>query len=603
MLVIFIPTLKRQKIQTGAWIGLRNQQESRQLLDLIMLEGFPTIYPIQTAPLFQESMELVRSFLMCLLFVEQTFLTKQTAGDKISAVLSGTMEPGLFCFVISGNSIVPLGPPAFIYPLNSQLFSAVTIQSVRVEATGLLNSRDYDVLVNRRLYAVRGLPSVTSSPQGSVSFNFDLSMMGDGTIIVELYMFIASTDAYVSIIQVPIIKDTVPPFVSITMPNEDAVIAATTMSVYGTAEVGSTGSLTFSDTNGQTSNVVISSILVDEAGNWEAENINIGSQSDGSITVSATFTDAAGNPAASTVRVVKDSVAAVSITSPSSESYVNSITASRVGVAGRGDALAAVTVTARDSRGSTVIASTTVAENQSWRLNNNLDLGSLADGVVTLVASIVDPVGNEAVSLSVAIIKDSTTFVAITSPAEFTLINQYNNYNLRIRGTGEAGGSVIVKIEDSSVSTALIQTAAVQVSEQGGWEIAPVDVSSQAEGSIRVSATITDAAGNRFTSNSITLNKDTIVTVVIASPSNQQYVVSAARGSLSISGYGDVGTNVFVTVSDPTTDTRNVVSSTVRVSPLGTWSVVVNVSTLADGILTLIAAATDAAGNIGNSNT
>ena len=47
-----------------------------------------------------------------------------------------------------------------------------------------------------------------------------------------------------------------------------------------------------------------------------------------------------------------------------------------------------------------------------------------------------------------------------------------------------------------------------------------------------------------------------------------------------IAGYGNSGTNVFVTVSDSDSNTQNVVSSTVLVSPVGTWSMVVNISTL-----------------------
>ena len=121
---------------------------------------------------------------------------------------------------------------------------------------------------------------------------------------------------------------------------------------------------------------------------------------------------------------------------------------------------------------------------------------------MTLMESIVDPAGNQA-STSLSLTKDTITFAAIASPAEFTFINQYNVYNLRIRGSGKAGGSVVVKKEDSSSSTPVIQTAATQVSEQGTWEIAAVDVSSQAEGSIRVSATISDGAGNRFTSTTL----------------------------------------------------------------------------------------------------
>ena len=386
----------------------------------------------------------------------------------------------------------------------------------------------------------------------------------------------------------------------ITSPSNGGLVR-TSVTVSGTAEPRASVSLSLVDEDDATSDISVSSISADASGTWTSGNINIATQTDGSVRILATFRDAAGNTASSTVRVNKDTVASVSLTSPSSGSFINAITSSAVQMAGSGDAYGTVSVTATDSLGSTLTTTTTSNGQQNWRMNANL--ASLADGVVTLVASITDLAGNQAVSRTVSINKDTVTFVTITSPSQFTFINQNNVHNLQISGSGEVGGMVVVNVQDSSSSTPNIQTTAVQVTPQGTWTVT-ADLSTQAEGSVRVSGTITDAVGNTFTSNAITLSKDTVVSVVIASPTNQQFVVTTTRASsMSIAGYGDPGTRVFVTISDSDRNTANIVSTSVVVSPVGTWSLTANLITLQDGDLTLIAAATDAAGNIGTSNT
>ena len=182
--------------------------------------------------------------------------------------------------------------------------------------------------------------------------------------------------------QVQVYKDTVVPFGAITAPSFGYF--QNSISVYGFAEVGAIVSLTISDSDADTRNIVITPISVTLSGDWTAANIDISSLVDGSLTLSATITDVAGNVANSNIvsTVMKDTVAAISITSPISGSYVNFMTASGLGVSGRGDALGFVTVVATDSRRNTITSTTTVAGESAHKYEfgkfcgRNRELGS-----------------------------------------------------------------------------------------------------------------------------------------------------------------------------------------------------------------------------------
>ena len=229
------------------------------------------------------------------------------------------------------------------------------------------------------------------------------------------------------------------------------------------------------------------------------------------------------------------------------------------------------------------------------RASASLDLSSFPDGVLTI--SLVR--NSDSATVSVDIIKDTNTFVSITSPTANAVANQFN---FRVEGSGEVGGSVTVTIQDSTTSTPNLVSSPVTVLADGTWVVSPLDLTPLADGVIRITASIVDLSRNTATSNTVTITKDTRVLISILAPTNLQYVVSAARAaSVSVSGFADVGSTVVVSVNDADTSTAAVTSQRVQVSPVGTWSVVMNLSRLQDGLLTITAFATDAVGNVDGS--
>ena len=527
-LVTFIRMLHLQKIRMEASIGPRNQQDLHHKLDLILQGDIFTAFLIQQVLPSQELTESVRSFSDFSLLATR-FLTKlYPGGDKLSAILSGTMAPGLFCFVVSGFTVFPLGPPSITSPVNSALFSSNSIRSVSLEVRGLLNSRSYAIAVNQESILIEGLEFVTSTPQGTISLVLDLSGQPDGAILIEI---LRGYDA-AAIIGVQIIKDTVAPIGIITSPIADARIDTATMSVFGTADLGTSVSLTISDMVDETSDIAITSIRVDAAGNWAAENINIADQADGAITITATFSDAVGNSAINRVRVTKFTPGLFSITSPSSGSYINSVTASSVGVAGRGDA-GLVTVTATDSRNT--ITATTTAADQTWALLTNLNFESFAEGTVTLVATLTDAdAGTQLATATSQVIKDTVAAIAITTPISDSYINSMTAPAFAIAGTGDARGLVIVTFTDIRGSSLTSRTT---VLADQSWS-ATANLAALVEGTVTVLASITDPAGNQAFSTTLELTKDTRASVAITSPINGASVNLMNAAAFPISGTG-----------------------------------------------------------------
>src|SRR3990167_1112238 len=163
------------------------------------------------------------------------------------------------------------------------------------------------------------------------------------------------------------------------------------------------------------------------------------------------------------------------------------------------------------------------------RASASLDLSSFPDGVLTI--SLVR--NSDSATVSVDIIKDTNTFVSITSPTANAVANQFN---FRVEGSGEVGGSVTVTIQDSTTSTPNLVSSPVTVLADGTWVVSPLDLTPLADGVIRITASIVDLSRNTATSNTVTITKDTRVVISILAPTNLQYVVSAARAaSVSVS--------------------------------------------------------------------
>ncbi|MBF9273234.1 Ig-like domain-containing protein, partial [Enterobacter hormaechei] len=138
---------------------------------------------------------------------------------------------------------------------------------------------------------------------------------------------------------------------------------------------------------------------------------------------------------------------------------------------------------------------TTVSANGSWTLNvPAADLAGLTDGSVTVTASVSDKAGNPASVDHTLTVDVTVPAVTIHTVAGDDVINVAEHNQAQIisgSATGAAAGdTVTVTIGGQSYTTVL--------DAAGNWSVGvPANViSGLSDGSVTVTASVTDAAGN-----------------------------------------------------------------------------------------------------------
>ncbi len=376
--------------------------------------------------------------------------------------------------------------------------------------------------------------------------------------------------------------------------------------VSGTAEANSTIDVTFTDGSGDT---VTAQVTTDGAGNWSltGNEADISGLDNGSITVSATATDAAGNTsstASTNITLDNQGPNAPTITTPiEGDNIVNAAEDNDVMVSGTAEANSTIDVTFTDGSGDTVTAQVTTDGAGNWSLTGNeADISGLDNGSITVSATATDAAGNTSSTASTNITLDNQGPAAptITTPIEGdNIVNAAEDNDVMVSGTAEANSTIDVTFTDGSGDTV---TAQVTTDGAGNWSLTgnEADISGLDNGSITVSATATDVAGNTSstTSTNITLDNQGPATPTITTPIEGDNIVNAAEDNdVMVSGTAEANSTIDVTFTDGSGDT---VTAQVTTDGAGNWSLSGNeadISGLDNGSITVSATATDAAGN------
>ena len=196
----------------------------------------------------------------------------------------------------------------------------------------------------------------------------------------------------------------------------------------------------------------------------------------------------------------------------------------------------------------------------------SIDAGTLEDGTYTVIATAADAAGNEVMAGPNTFTIDSTApMVTIDSP---TMGERVTTLRPTISGTADAGLDVVITLDGQELGTA---TAA----NDGAWSIDPTE--DLAEGEHTVAASATDASGNTGTSGDVTFTVDLIDPLVVTSPEDGATI--PATGETTVTGTGEPGTEITVTVGDETVTTT--------VDDEGNWSVAIDPSGATEGTITV----------------
>ncbi|EMT7151229.1 Ig-like domain-containing protein [Enterobacter hormaechei] len=334
-------------------------------------------------------------------------------------------------------------------------------------------------------------------------------------------------------------------------------------------------------------------------GTWRAAipSTDVSAWPEGTVKISVTGDSAAGNPIIISHDVTVDlATVAISINALATDDVINA--------AEKGADLVLSGVTTNVEAGQTVtislngrIYTTTVDDSGNWTYTvPSADLAGLKDGDASVQVSVTNVNGNSASAGREYSVDATAPSVTINTIATDDILNASEaQSDLAISGTStaEAGQTVTVSLNGKDYTTT--------VSANGSWtlNVPAADLAGLSDGSVTVTASVSDKAGNPASADhnltvDVTVPAVTIHTVAgddvinVAEHNQAQIISGSATGAAA-------GDKVTVTIGGQT--------YTTVLDAAGNWSVGVPanvISGLSDGTATITASVTDAAGNTGS---
>ncbi|EMO6750241.1 Ig-like domain-containing protein [Enterobacter hormaechei] len=336
---------------------------------------------------------------------------------------------------------------------------------------------------------------------------------------------------------------------------------------------------------------------VDADGNWTATvpSADLAGLKDGDASVQVSVTNAHGNSASAGREYSVDATApTVNIDTVAGDNVINgSEAAAGVDISGTTTAEVGQTVTVTLG-GNSYTAQ--VQQGGVWSVNvPGTDLSALADNGYTVQASVSDAAGNPG-SAGKAITLDTTPpTVSFNVVAGDDVINSVEHGQAQIVSGTATGASVGDKVVITIGSNQYTTT----VDASGKWSVGvPASViSALTDGTVTLSATITDSAGNSSTQTHDVVVNTASVALTVNTLSGDDVINAAEAGaSLVINGSSAQfasGTQVTITLNGK--------SYTATIQSDGSWTTTVpaaDVGTLADGASYQVSvSAQDSAGN------
>ncbi|WP_458254730.1 Ig-like domain-containing protein [Enterobacter asburiae] len=334
-------------------------------------------------------------------------------------------------------------------------------------------------------------------------------------------------------------------------------------------------------------------------GTWSAAvpSTDVSAWPEGTVKISVTGDSSAGNPITISHDVTVDlATVAISINAIATDDVINA--------AEKGADLVLSGATTNVEAGQTVtislngkIYTTTVDDSGSWTWTvPSADLAGLKDGDASVQVSVTNVNGNSASAGREYSVDATAPSVTINTLAADDILNAAEaQSDLTVSGTttAEAGQTVTVSLNGKDYTTT--------VSAEGSWtlNVPAADVAALTDGSVTVTASVSDKAGNPASVDH-TLTVDVTVPAVTINTVAGDDVINLAEHSQA---HIISGTATGAAAGDKVTVTIGGKTYTTVLDAAGNWSVGVPasvISGLSDGTVTVTASVTDAAGNIGS---
>ena len=447
--------------------------------------------------------------------------------------------------------------------------------------TVTINGKDYaaTVLADGRWSAAIPAADVSAWPEGTVK----ISVTGDSAAGNPITI---SHDVTVDLATVAISINAIATddVINAAEKGADLVLSGAVINV----EAGQTVTISL---NGK-----IYSATVDDSGNWTwtVPSADLAGLKDGDASVQVSVTNVNGNSASAGREYSVDATApSVTINTLATDDILNAAEAkSELTVSGSSSAEAGQTVTVSlNGKDYT----TTVSADGSWTLNvPAADVAALTDGSVTVTASVSDKAGNPASvdhNLTVDVTVPAVTISTVAGDDVINLVEHGQAHIISGTATGAAAGDKVTVTIGGQTYTTVLDAA-------GNWSVGvPASViSGLSDGTVTVTASVTDAAGNTgIGTHNVTVDTG-LPSVSFNAISGDNVLNAVEKGQdLSVSG-----TSANLAEGTVVTVTLNGKNYTATTAADGTWSLTVpaaDLASLGEANYTLSAAATNGVGN------
>ncbi|WP_221793380.1 tandem-95 repeat protein [Oceanobacter mangrovi] len=357
-------------------------------------------------------------------------------------------------------------------------------------------------------------------------------------------------------------------------------------------EVGASYSYTISSSGGGT-NVTGSGTLATATD--QVASLDLSGLGDGTLTLSVTLTDSAGNAATAVTDTSTLDAAAPSGHSVSfDDSAINASEASNSSFTfAAGEVGASYSYTISSSGGGTNVTGSGTLSTATDQITS-LDLSGLSDGTLTLSVTVTDTAGNSATAVT------DTSTLDTAAPSGHSVSFDDSVLNASEAGAasftfagGEVGASFSYSISSSGGGTAVTGSGTLASATD---QITGLDLSGLADGTLTLTVSVTDTAGNSATAVTDTSTLDATAPSG-HSVSFDDSLINSSEASLASFTFaaGEVGAAYSYTISSSGGGTNVTGSGTLATAADQITGL--DLSGLGDGTLTLSVILTDTAGN------
>ncbi|AZZ92667.1 tandem-95 repeat protein [Hahella sp. KA22] len=529
--------------------------------------------------------------------------SQQVTGLNLSGLNDGTLTLSVTLTDPAGNAATAVtdtatmdktAPTGHSVSFDDGVISATeaTSQSFTFASAEVGASYSYSISSSGGGTAVTGSGSVTGANQQIASL--DLSGLNDGTLTLSVTLTDTAGNAAMAVTDTATLDKTAPSGHSVSF--DDSTISSTEATsqsfTFASAEVGASYSYSISSSGGGTAVTGSGSVT---GASQQIASLDLSGLNDGTLTLSVTLTDTAGNAATA----VTDT-ATLDKTAPSGHSVsFDDSTINATEAASQSFTFASAEVGASYSYsisssggGTSVTGSGTVSS--AGQQHTDINVSGLNDGTLTLSVTLTDPAGNAATAVTNTSTLDKSAPTGHSVSFDDSVINASEAASQSFTfASAEVGASYSYSISSAGGGTPVTGSGSISSASQ---QISGINLSGLSDGTLTLSVTLTDAAGNAATAVTNTASLDQ------TAPSGQSVsfddsVINASEASSQSITFAsaEVGASFSYSVSSsgggtPVTGSGTVTSAGQQVSSL-------NLSGLNDGTLTLSVTLTDTAGN------